>query len=187
MVAAHALVIGITLFVCVVVVRRLWSRRLHRERAECATVPRQAGLERDVCPTPTTISLISRERLRLHRFSVFDRDHYIELWRINQARFANDVRGAVLEAESILTDILRRRGYAVSSIESWAGDASPEQHRIIGNYVVAREVVARYRRGEMMVQDLGKAMVCYRALFAQLVDAQSTPVEQRLSLRTGTE
>jgi hypothetical protein len=183
MAAVYALAFGLTLLLVAWIVWRIWLRRRLQPRAECAAVLGRAGTDRDAQPAPSAVARIKGKTLTRRRLSITDREHYLLLWKANQARFAIDLRGAVLEAEAILTEMLRRRGYPLSQVHTWAGESLPAQHRIVGNYLVATEIVGRYRRGELAVDDLGKAMVCYRALFAQLLDGQATSAEESFSRR----
>jgi hypothetical protein len=99
-----------------------------------------------------------------------DREQYIEIWKMNQERYAGDPRGAVLEADELISTMMRRRGYRLSDLERPPDDPPPAHDRVVGNYRVASQIVNRYRRGQAGAEDLCKAMVCYRALFDQLLE-----------------
>jgi hypothetical protein len=99
-----------------------------------------------------------------------DREQYIEIWRMNQARYPDDPRSAVLEADQLISTMMRRRGYRLSDLDRPPHDPPPAHHRVVGNYRMASEIVGRYRRGQAGAEDLCKAMVCYRALFDQLLE-----------------
>ena len=105
-----------------------------------------------------------------HGLALDDREHYLEVWKINQARYREDPRSAVLEAEELISSIMRRRGYRLSNLDRRPPNAPPAHERIVGNYSVAAEIVGRYRKGQTGADDLCKAMVCYRALFDQLLE-----------------
>jgi hypothetical protein len=76
----------------------------------------------------------------------------------------------VLEADELISTMMRRRGYRLSDLERPPDDPPPAHDRVVGNYRVASQIVNRYRRGQAGAEDLCKAMVCYRALFDQLLE-----------------
>lgn len=184
MAAAYVLGIGLTLLAGAFIVWRVWLRRRLQPLAECAAVLGRSVVDRDAHPIPAAVARMKSRTSSKRRLSLTDRERYIELWKVNQARFAIDLRGAVLEAETILADMMRRRGYALSHSPCLAEEATPAQQRIVANYLVATEIVGRYRRGEVAVDELGKAMVCYRALFTQLLESSVSPAEHGVSLRS---
>src|SRR5438067_1438504 len=53
------------------------------------------------------------EKLKVRPLSASDRARFLEEWRLCQARFVDDPPGAVDEADRIVSDIMRTRGYAV--------------------------------------------------------------------------
>jgi hypothetical protein len=113
---------------------------------------------------------MSNPRPHVRGLGLGDRDQYIEIWKMNQARYADDPRGAILEAETLINMMMRRRGYRLKNLDRVPADTPRAHDRIVGNYLAASEIVSRYRRGQAGAEDLCKAMVCYRALFDQLLD-----------------
>jgi hypothetical protein len=111
-----------------------------------------------------------REKLRIHTLPPQEREHYSEIWKANQARFVDDPRGAVLEADDVITEIMRKRGYPVANFDRRLEDLSVDYPRVVENYRTACEIVDRYKQGHTSTEELRHAMVCYRALFDELVE-----------------
>src|SRR4051812_20904985 len=51
-------------------------------------------------------------KLQVRPLSASDRTQFLDKWRLCQARFVDDPAGAVEEADHIVSDIMRVRGYA---------------------------------------------------------------------------
>ena len=100
-----------------------------------------------------------------------DRDQFAETWRSDQARFVDDPKGAVLEADRLVADLMQVRGYPVGDFEQRAADVSVDHPHVVQNYRIAHEIAARELRGEASTEDLRKAMVHYRALFEDLLES----------------
>jgi hypothetical protein len=113
-----------------------------------------------------------RERLHIHPLPQPDREHFVEAWKANQARFVDDPRGAVLEADEIVSEIMKRRGYPVEDFDSRVDDISVDHPHVAENYRTAFDIVERYKRGHASTEELRKAMLCYRALFEELVELE---------------
>src|SRR5687768_4841176 len=53
-----------------------------------------------------------------------DRAQFVDSWRLVQARFVDDPRGAVSEADTLLQNVMKARGYPVTTFEQNAEDIS---------------------------------------------------------------
>lgn len=100
------------------------------------------------------------------------RARYTESWRAIQSRFVDDPRGAVADADALLTDAMRDRGYPVDTDpDRRMADLSVEHAAVIDNYRTATAIARRSEAGSASTEDLRQAMVSYRSLFADLVGA----------------
>lgn len=99
------------------------------------------------------------------------RDQFADAWRSDQARFVDDPKGAVVEADRLVADLMQVRGYPVGDFEQRAADVSVDHPHVVQNYRVAHDIAVREQRGEASTEDLRKAMVHYRALFEDLLDS----------------
>lgn len=96
--------------------------------------------------------------------------NYMHQWRTLQARFVDDPKGAVTEADRLVEDVMKVRGYPISDFDQRAADLSVHHPRVVENYRAARDIAHRHRRGEATTEDLRQAMVYYRDLFEDLLE-----------------
>jgi len=114
------------------------------------------------------------ERLHIHALPAPERERFIAAWRADQARFVDDPAGAVMEADQLVQEVMRARGYPVADFDQRVEDISVDHPHLVQNYRSAREVAVRHRRGEASTEDLRQALVYYRGLFDELLE---TPQE----------
>jgi hypothetical protein len=112
------------------------------------------------------------ERLHIQALSSRDRDRYLAAWRADQARFVDDPAGAVTEADRLVQDVMKTRGYPVADFDQRVEDISVDHPHLVQNYRAARELAASHRRGEATTEDLRRALVYYRGLFDELLEVQ---------------
>ena len=97
-------------------------------------------------------------------------DTFIRSWKTTQARFVDDPKSAIQEADDLLGELMSARGYPVTDFEQRAADLSVDHGELVHNYRVAHQVAVRHNRGEAGTEDLRQAMIHYRALFEDLID-----------------
>jgi len=110
------------------------------------------------------------KQLHIKPLSADHRARFAEAWRSDQARFVDDPKGAVVEADHLVADLMQVRGYPVGDFEQRAADVSVDHPHVVQNYRTAHDIAVREQRGEASTEDLRKAMVHYRALFEDLLD-----------------
>ncbi len=98
-----------------------------------------------------------------------DADRFASSWRTVQGRFVDDPRTAVHEADRLIEEVMRARGYPVEDTAHRLEDLSVEHGAVVNHYRSGREIIVRHGRGEASTEDLRKAMVHFRALFDELV------------------
>ena len=97
-------------------------------------------------------------------------NRFQQQWRAVQTRFVDDPKAAVTDADALVEDAMRTRGYPVSDFDQRAADLSVHHPRVVENYRAARDIAHRHRRGEATTEDLRQAMVYYRGLFQDLLE-----------------
>ena len=117
-----------------------------------------------------------REQLEIRPLSPAARDRYVTLWQATQARFVDDPGGAVAEADRLVQDVMRERGYPTDDFDQRAADISVDHPHVVSNYRAAHEISLRNDRGEASTEDLRQSMVHYRSLFEELLETESEPV-----------
>jgi hypothetical protein len=105
-------------------------------------------------------------------------EQFVQSWRTVQARFVDDPRTAVVEADRLIENVMRVRGYPVEDAAQRLDDLSVEHAPVVSHYRSGREIVARHERGEASTEDLRQAMVHFRALFDELVGARTGDVRR---------
>lgn len=91
-------------------------------------------------------------------------------WKRIQAEFVDDPGGATEKADSLVTTIMRERGYPVDDFDQRAADISVEHPRVVENYREARRVRDAQRDGSADTEDLRGAVTSYRSLVEALLD-----------------
>ena len=120
-----------------------------------------------------------REKLDIRALSDTQRDRYVTDWKATQARFVDDPRGALAQADSILHEVMEARGYPTGDFDQQAADLSVDYASVINDYRRAHTIAAN--ASQASTEDLRSAMVLYRSLFDRLAAerAPREPVSQR--------
>jgi hypothetical protein len=114
------------------------------------------------------------KHLELRSLSREEASEFGERWRLVQAKFVDHPEAAVDEADDLLTEVMRARGYPVADFEQRAADLSVEHGRFVDDYRAARDIVDRRKSGNASTEDLRQAMVHYRSLFQDLLQNDSS-------------
>jgi pyruvate kinase len=72
----------------------------------------------------------------------------------------------------LVSALLEARGYPRSNFEQRADDVSVSYPRVMENYRLAHAVAVRLGQVEATTEELRTAMIQYRAIFDELVQAQ---------------
>jgi hypothetical protein len=110
------------------------------------------------------------ECLNIRPLTGKDRDHFVEAWQADQARFVDDPKRAVMEADLLVSEVMKARGYPVADFEQRVADISVDHPHVVENYRAATEIALRQRWGEGTTEELRQAMVYYRKLFDELLE-----------------
>jgi len=115
------------------------------------------------------------DQLPIRPLAAAERERFESNWREDQARFVDDPRGAVKEADRLVADLMQVRGYPVADFAQRAADVSVDHPHVVDKYRTAHDIAERDARGEANTEDLRTAMVHYRALFQDLLVAEPPP------------
>jgi hypothetical protein len=119
-----------------------------------------------------------RERLDIIPLAPETRDRYAESWRTVQTRFVDDPAGAVGEADRLVTDVMRERGYPIDDFDQRAADISVDHPDVVENYRAGHALYLKEDRGEADTENLRQAFVHYRALFSELLETREDAVQE---------
>ena len=84
----------------------------------------------------------------------------------------DDPEGAVGDADRLIQQVMRDRGYPVEDFDQRAVDLSVDHPEVISNYRAAHGISIANERGNASTEDLRTAMVHYRALFEELLETE---------------
>ncbi|TMQ71504.1 MAG: hypothetical protein E6K80_05360 [Candidatus Eisenbacteria bacterium] len=110
------------------------------------------------------------EKLSIRPLPAQERDRYAEQWRHEQAHFVDDPRSAVHDADRLVEEVMRQRGYPVGEFEQRAADISVDHPALVENYRAAHDIAVRSDRGNAATEELRQAMIHFRTLFEDLLD-----------------
>jgi hypothetical protein len=141
----------------------------------------EAAVHRHGDPKKAELELERRvkrvKRFEIRPLSERHRSEFLESWRRNQARFVDDPGAAVAEADNLVCDVMNTRGYPMGEFENRADDLSVDHPHVVRNYRAAHAIAERHGRGEADTEDLRRAMVFYRDLFAELLEPHTVHEE----------
>jgi hypothetical protein len=117
------------------------------------------------------------EKLKLRDIPSEQRQRLQSEWTESQTRFVDEPEAAIDDAERLVDEAMKARGYPVGDdFDRRYDDLSVEYAHVVDNYRKARSVsVARSDGGDVTTEDLRMAMVCYRDLFTELLNTGGAP------------
>jgi hypothetical protein len=118
-------------------------------------------------------------RLDIRQLNQQEYERFSQAWRATQARFVDEPVAAIKEAERLVVDLMRTRGYPTGDFEQRAADISVDHSNVVENYRAARAIAISNERGEADTEQLRQAMVHYRALFEDLLET-GAPLEKEI-------
>ena len=120
-------------------------------------------------------ALVARQRridgLHIHSLPPDERDRFANHWHELQSRFVDDPAGSIEKADQLVCDVMSARGYPMSEFEVRAEDLSVDHPQVVRNYRAAHAITVRREGGETSTEDLRQALVYYRDLFDELLEA----------------
>ena len=179
--------LGVVLVVVVVVAIALYVRKRNHTTAELRDrfgpeydrAVKQHGSERKA-----EAKLADRETrvdlLQIRSLDLAERERYLAQWQAVQSRFVDYPKGAVTEADELVSSLMQTRGYPVADFDQRAADISVDHPRVVENYRSGHNIALRLGTGEASTEELRTAMIHYRSLFDELVRVQ-TPADKRVA------
>jgi hypothetical protein len=122
-----------------------------------------------------------RERVKsfeIRALSPDERDRYLARWQESQAHFVDDPSAAISQADLLVQEVMRARGFPMVDFEQRAADISVDHPHMLDDYRAAHNIAERHATGGVETEDLRQAMVHYRALFEDLLETDAAAPEQ---------
>lgn len=109
------------------------------------------------------------EKLSFRDLTPAEHERFAQRWEEVQARFVDSPKGAVMEADDLVTSLMKTRGYPVADFDQRAADISVDHPLVVENYRSAHETTTRAGQLEASTDELRTAMIHYRALYEELM------------------
>jgi len=128
----------------------------------------RGAAEADLCDR-----LKRHDELELQPLTEAARTRYSEEWMATQEAFVDDPQMAISRADQLIQRVMRDRGYPVDDFEERAAVVSVDHPQVVERYRRAHDIAEVSGAGRAETEDLRQAMQDYRALFDELVEADS--------------
>lgn len=167
------------IIIAVVVVAIIVAIAVGAQRARSARLQKRFGPEYDRAVRTTgdrtaAEHQLERREARVRKFHIEElpagaRERYAEEWRTVQSHFVDRPGAALSEADRLVMNVMRDRGYPMDDFDQRVADISADHPNVTQNYRAAHDIAVRGERGEVSTEDLRQGMVHYRALFNDLL------------------
>ena len=111
------------------------------------------------------------KRYDLRPLTAADRDRFQQSWRAIQAKFVDDPTGAFVEADQLLGAVMSARGYPPTDFDNRATEISVDHGMFVQEYRAGHDIAIRHSQKQASTEDLRQALVYYRNLFDELLEA----------------
>jgi hypothetical protein len=112
----------------------------------------------------------NRDKLDIRPLSRDALQAYSHRWRQVQTAFVDSPSTALDDADRLLTDVMRERGYPVDDFDQRAADISVDHPAVVENYRSAHAIHRSKQNEGNNTENQRQAFVHYRALFDKLLD-----------------
>ena len=114
-----------------------------------------------------------RARLDIRPLPDDVRMRFTEEWRDVQERFVDQPSEAVVAADRLVYSIMEARGYPMGDFDAQADLVSVDHPDVVENYRVAHGIHQRAQAQQAGTEDLREALLRYRSLFGELLEADA--------------
>jgi hypothetical protein len=114
-----------------------------------------------------------RDKLAIVSLSPQAQGMYADRWRTVQSAFVDNPSGAVGDADLLVIQVMRERGYPIDDFDQRAADISVDQPSVVENYRAAHSISLSQQEGDVGTEKQRQAFVHYRALFDKLLETDN--------------
>jgi hypothetical protein len=169
------IILGIVVFAAIVllVIATRWRSRAKLQERFGPEYEREVamrGNERDAARHLRDVA-DRRDQLDIRQLEPPARDRYTRRWEAVQTEFVDRPGHALDEADRLVTDVMRDRGYPVEDFGERADLVAADHPQIVRHYRAAHAARRDHHGhpGAVGTEELRQAFVHYRALFDELV------------------
>jgi hypothetical protein len=126
-----------------------------------------------------------REQFDIRPLTAAARERYAEGWRLTQQQFVDTPEAAVRQADTLVTAVMRERGYPVDDFDRRADDVSVDHPRVVEDFREAQRIARASETGRATTEELRLAMVHFRSLFDEMLGDASDAADSPLSRDEG--
>jgi hypothetical protein len=112
------------------------------------------------------------DELQLRPLSDASRERFSRDWDDVQRTFVDRPQVAVADADRLVTDLMRERGYPVDDFDTKRDLVSVDHPQVVENYSTAHDIAERNVNGRATTEDLRQAVVSYRVLFEEMLSVR---------------
>jgi hypothetical protein len=133
-------------------------------------------------------AILEQREKRVSKFNIRtlredERARFAAEWRSVQEQFVDNPRGAVSDADRLINQALKARGYPMAEFEQQAADLSVQYPAVVDNYRTAHRIAMEDRQGSASTEQLRQAMQHYRSLFEDVLETKITHTEHIQEVR----
>jgi hypothetical protein len=112
-----------------------------------------------------------RARLDIKPLPEGTRERFAQEWQDVQERFVDQPQEAVVTADRLLYSVMDARGYPVGDFDAQADLVSVDHPEVVEDYRFAHGTCERAESEQVSTEDLREALLRYRSLFSELLQA----------------
>lgn len=173
LIAAIVVIIAVVLVAAISTGRRKRTDRLkERFGPEYERTVSEAG-EQKAAEKELAARERKRDKLDIRPLTRHALEAYADRWRAVQTAFVDDPSSAVGDADRLVTEVMRERGYPVDDFDQRVADISVDHPTVVENYRAAHSIHLAQQNGDIGTEAQRQAFVHYRALFETLLTADN--------------
>jgi hypothetical protein len=166
----RVLVIGVALWMHVKYVQKKRTQKLRSEFGPKCDRPIVEHLDRGRSESEPQKRATCVAEFDIHPLKAEERSRYTDDWRREKSLFVDDPQTPVNRAETLVQDVVQRRGYPVGDFDQNATDLSVGHPPVMEHSRIAHEIAVRKGHNRMGTEDSRKAWMSYGVSLEDLLD-----------------
>ena len=121
------------------------------------------------------------QKLHIVPLSAEDAEAFGARWQWVQGHFVDEPGEALQHAHALVKEVMQKRGYPMHDFEQRVSDISVDHPQVVKDYRAAYTITRAQERGEASTEELRRAMLHYRSLFADLLETRERERRRRVA------